>query len=71
LLTLDEIDSKREWDLIKFLYDSQLVYTNQLGMRYIDLAEVDLSNVKFGLAKNLLLDDYGFSWYSIANTSVE
>ncbi len=71
MLTLDEIDSKREWDLIKFLNDTQLVYKNQLGMRYIDLVEVDLSNVKFGLATNLLLDDYGFPWYSIANNSIE
>ena len=51
LLTLEQIDTKRKWYLIKFLYDSQLLYTNTFGMRYIDLAGVDLSNVKFGVSK--------------------
>jgi uncharacterized protein YjbI with pentapeptide repeats len=48
VLTLEQIDPKRKWYLIKFLYDNQLLYTSKWGMKYLDLAEVDLSNVNFG-----------------------
>ncbi|UJR07508.1 hypothetical protein I4U23_011797 [Adineta vaga] len=43
-LTLDQLDAKRKWYLIKFLYDSQLLYDKKLGMKYIDLSGVDLSD---------------------------
>ncbi|CAF5065665.1 unnamed protein product, partial [Rotaria sp. Silwood1] len=54
-LTLDQIDPTRKWYLVKFLYDNHLLYENKPGMRYIDLADSDLSNVRFGANKNPIL----------------
>lgn len=51
LATLEQIDPRRKWYLIKFLYDSQLLYGNKSGMRFIDLADADLSNVQFSVEK--------------------
>ncbi|CAF1306589.1 unnamed protein product [Rotaria sordida] len=51
LLALEQLDVRRKWFLIKFLYDSQLLYDKTLGMRYIDLSGVDLSHVTFGSSK--------------------
>lgn len=51
LATLEQIDSKRKWYLVKFLYDSQLLYGNKSGMRFTDLADADLSNVQFSVEK--------------------
>ncbi|CAF3152907.1 unnamed protein product [Rotaria sp. Silwood2] len=41
---LDQIDIKRKWYLIKFLYDSELLYAKDSGYRFVDLGGSDLSN---------------------------
>ncbi|CAF0897873.1 unnamed protein product [Adineta steineri] len=47
--TLEQIDNKRKWYLIKFLYDNQLLnYKKETTNKYIDLMGADLSNVQFG-----------------------
>ncbi|CAF2752759.1 unnamed protein product [Rotaria sp. Silwood2] len=47
LSVLDQIDLKRKWYLIKFLYDSELLYVRDVGYRFVDLGGADLSNVTF------------------------
>lgn len=54
LATLEQLDPKRKWYLIKFLYDSQLLYANKTGKKYIELAEADLSNVRFDADKEFI-----------------
>ena len=51
--TFEQIDSRRKSYLIKFLYDSQLLYTQdyltKLNYHFVDLDGADLSNCQFGL----------------------
>ncbi|CAF1367243.1 unnamed protein product, partial [Rotaria sordida] len=44
LSVLDQIDLKRKWDLVKFLYDSELLYVRDVGYRFVDLGGADLSH---------------------------
>lgn len=73
LAALEQMDTKRKWYLVKFLYDSQLLYANKSGMRYIDLAGADLSNVEFDvnqkLAKRLNLENIRLSRTLLTNSS--
>ena len=75
LATLEQIDAKRKWYLIKFLYNSQLLYANKSGVRYIDLAGADLSNVKFDadkrFARRLDLEGIRLSRLQLSNSVFE
>ena len=75
LLTLDQIDLKRKWYLIKFLYDSQLLYVRDMGYQFVDLAAGDLSHVKFGSAgkidRKINLEKIRLSNMDLFNTSFD
>ncbi|CAF1430846.1 unnamed protein product, partial [Didymodactylos carnosus] len=72
LMTLEQIYPKRKWYLIKFLYDSQLLYTKNLGKRMIDVKfggdmkfarRIDLYSIRLLKAelKNSLFENVGLS----------
>lgn len=54
LSVLDQIDVKRKWYLIKFLYDSGMLFVKDSGNRYVDLGGGDLSHVRFGSTENFI-----------------
>ncbi|CAF4770749.1 unnamed protein product [Rotaria sp. Silwood2] len=73
LSVLDQIDLRRKWYLIKFLYDSELLYVRDVGYRFVDLGGADLSNVRFGntdkFSKRINLEKVRLSSIDLVNTS--
>lgn len=53
LSALRQVDSERQWHIIKYLYDSELLYVREKGYQYVDLGGTVLSNVRFGSTSRL------------------